>query len=103
MKHTIIHHLVLIFRSVIKGIILLPFWTVITILGLFFWDQTNSPWNLILGLPTIALGLTMGLGVFYEMVVGIISPRWRKTNCPLCEPPKEVKKVLFPHNGFAER
>lgn len=102
MAHTLFHHLFIAFRAVLKGVVLLAVWMAVALTGIFFWSQFPSPANFVLGVPLILIGLTMGLQAFYETVVGIISWRWGRTHCPFCEPPKEVKKILSPFDGFRD-
>ncbi|MFZ5366122.1 MAG: hypothetical protein ACOZBZ_02415 [Patescibacteria group bacterium] len=100
MAHTIFHHLFIAFRAVVRGLVLLAVWIAVSLTGVFFWSQFSSPINLVLGAPLFLIGLTMGLSALYEAVVGVISWRWGRTHCPFCEPPKEVKKILSPYDGF---
>jgi hypothetical protein len=100
MAHTIVHHLLIAFRAVVRGLVLLAVWIAVSLTGVFFWSQFSSPINLILGAPLALIGLTMGLSALYETVVGIISWRWGRTHCPFCQPSKEPKKILSPHDAF---
>jgi len=100
MAHTIVHHLLIAFRAVVRGVVLLAVWIVVSLTGVFFWSQFSSPINLLIGGPLILIGVTMGLSALYEMTVGIVSWRWGRTHCPICKTSEEPKKILSPHDAF---
>lgn len=94
MAHIIVHHFFIIFKAILQGIVLLGLWLTVVMVGLLLWTEFSSPVNLILGLPLMLLGLTMGTVVFFEMVLSIVSSNWRSTHCPFCSSTKSVKKIL---------
>ena len=100
MAHTLAHHLLIAFRALVVGLILIMVWLLVFLAGVFFWFEFPSPANLLLGLPLILVGGSMVLANLYEMVVGVVSWRWGRTHCPFCPPPEEVEKILSPQDGF---
>lgn len=102
MAHNLVHHFLIAFRAIVQGVVLLLIWTVVSLIGVFFWTQFSSPINLLIGGPLFLIGVTMGLSSFYEMIVGIISWRWGRTHCPFCKTSEEPKKILSPHDAFEE-
>lgn len=102
MAHTIVHHFLIAFRAIVRGLALIAVWIAVSLTGAFFWTQFSSPINLFIGGPLFLIGLTMGLSSFYEMIVGIISWRWGRTHCPFCKTSEKPEKILSPHDAFEE-
>lgn len=100
MAHIILHDLAIAAASLIRGLVFLGLWVMVGLVGVFFWTQFPSPVNLLIGMPLFLIGLTIGLETLYQVLVGVISPRWRRTHCPFCKTSEEVQDILSPHNSF---
>lgn len=98
--HTALHHLLIVLRALVVGIVLLAVWGLVFFVGLFFWTEFSAPLKYILGLPLVLLGTLMGLVNLFEMLLGLISWRWGREHCPFCPPPEEVEEILSPQDGF---
>lgn len=103
MHHTLNHSILIILRAVLKGIARIPLCLAMTITGYYFWKQYPTPWSLIVGFPLMSLGISMGIFSVYDLLVALISSRWRREHCPYCRSVTKVKEILSPHNGFERR
>jgi uncharacterized membrane protein len=103
MRHTLNHSLLIILKAVLKGIARIPLCLAMAIAGYYFWKQYPMPWSSAAGLPLMLIGISMGIFSVYDLIVALISSKWRREHCPYCRSINKVKDILSPHNGFDRR
>jgi uncharacterized membrane protein len=103
MHHTLSHSLLIILKAFLIGIVKIPVFLVAAVIGYYIWQQYPVPWSVVIGLPLMLLGISMGVLSIYELVVAIISPQWRRQHCPYCRPIEKVSDILSTHDGFSKR
>jgi hypothetical protein len=77
-----------------KGIVVIPISVAMVLIGLQLWQDLNGVWRYVIALPVLIVGITLTISFSYDFIVGLISSQWRRTHCPFCETPKNVKKIL---------
>ena len=103
MSHNLNHSLLIILKAVLKGIARIPLCLAMAIAGYYFWKQYPTPWSMVVGFPLMLLGISMGIFSLYDLIVALISGKWRLEHCPYCHSVTGVKEILSPHNGFNQR
>lgn len=78
--HNLGHHLAMMLSGLIKGLMTVPAWILVGLTGYSIWENLGSPFMYVVGLPLMLIGLSMALISFYEMVVSLVSSRWRSTH-----------------------
>lgn len=67
----------------------LPFFQKISVFidqQIFFWAKDIPDWRtVVLGMPTMLIGLIILLTVFFDLLLALFDPQFQKTHCPLCQ------------------
>lgn len=103
MEHWLLHTPLILLRAILKGLIRLPLCLALGFLGYYVWQEYVQPWPYIAGLPLMLLGGSAGLFSLYDLMVALISSKWRRQHCPYCSSVKRVEEILSPQNGFRNR
>jgi hypothetical protein len=49
-------------------------------------------WAMVVGIPLMALGISIFFATFFNLYYSILNPRYNRTHCPFCKQPIKAKK-----------
>lgn len=82
--HAIAHYILTIFWVLVKLIVRANFWIILTVIGWYNFRFAKSPYDLVVGLPMLLLGLGLTINEFMSMLLIVLSPIYNKGVCPFC-------------------
>lgn len=98
-RHTLIHYIVEILLALTIKTALAIFFSGVTYLGYLVFFLIPSPFNLILGMALVLIGLSMALVSLWEIWAPIVSWNYSRTHCPFCADSKDPKEILSLRDG----
>lgn len=83
--HNIFHYFVNLLITLIKSIIFITAWALIALAGYYIFKSQVSPYNTILGIPLLLIGMGLAANDIWSLILDIISWRFNKETCIFCK------------------
>jgi len=83
--HTVFHYILTIVWTFLKGLLDSLLWTVVGLIGLYLFYSSGSPYNILIGLPLLIIGLGVIVNSLGSDLLSVFSPKFNQGICPLCK------------------
>ena len=80
-KHNIFHYLTTIIWIGIRNLLVLLIWSLVGFVGFLVFKERESPWDLLVGLPLMLIGVGFIIHSFWTIILTIFSPIFNKVVC----------------------
>jgi len=93
-RHHLGHHLGMVVLGVPKYLVKAAVFGALAGAGLCCWRELPLPWNWVLGVPLLLVGVAGGLQAVYEVVMRLFSWEYNKQRCLFCEEKRGIREIL---------
>lgn len=85
MKHSFFHYILTIAFETFKAVVGSSYWYILGVLGFLILRSNMSPFDIIIGLPLLVIGIGLIANSLETVFLAIFSLRFNKGICRLCE------------------
>jgi hypothetical protein len=82
--HPFWHYILVVFLTIVKGLISEIVWFLVGLGGYFIFVSKKSPYDIVLGLPLLLIGIGFVVNSLWNEVLSVFSPTYNKGICFLC-------------------
>ncbi|OGH20633.1 MAG: hypothetical protein A3D74_04225 [Candidatus Levybacteria bacterium RIFCSPHIGHO2_02_FULL_37_13] len=85
MTHSFFHYVLTIVFEIFKAVVGSSYWYVIGFVGFLIFRSKMSPFDLVIGLPLLIVGIGVAVNSLETVFLAIFSPKYNKGICRLCD------------------
>lgn len=88
-NHNLFHYIFTLCYYFLKGLIAGFIWLLLGLAGYFIFQSGKSPYDLLIGLPLLAVSVGFIVNSVFSELLSVFSPQFNKAVCLLCNDYKE--------------
>lgn len=84
-EHNFFHYFLVVILTTAKAIVYSLIWLLVGLAGLAIFQSKKSPFDLLIGLPLILIGVGFVLNSLQSIILSLFSPAFNRGICFLCK------------------